>query len=391
MTDNTNPQEVNEALSALRKAHEEGNQAVIKKTNDFLDKQEAKNQELVTSIKKNEAAQEELENTIKSLEAELKAPNISGDSKKAKQEEFKAFESFVCKGKNDLSDLERKYLRTDINDQGGYLVPITQESEMIKKITEISAIRSVAKVRTMPSKLMRMPVRSALIASSWVGEGQTNAISQSVYGREELVAKKLSVTAVISSEELQDASVNMISEINFDVAEEFGRAEGSEFVNGAGVNTPEGFMVNSNVPEINSGLAGAIQFDNFASLAGELKTGYRPIYGFNRKTLAAIRNLKDGSGAYIWRSGNLGAGLPNSIAGTSYIEIPDMANIGANAYPVIYGDFNMGYLIGDRLGFTVIRDDITLAQEDKVKFTFKKRLDGQVVLPEAFVKLKVSV
>jgi HK97 family phage major capsid protein len=390
MTD-INMNEFTSALNELRSEFDKKSQdfGKIEKIEAILEKQEKANQDLIKSQQEATKKAEEIETKYNALEAEVKRPAFGGAADEAKAE-LKAYEAFLCKGKDGMSEAERKYYRTDNNTQGGYLVPVEQSSEIIKKITEISPIRSVAKVRTMSSKSLRMPVRSALITSGYVGEGVTNSLSQSLYGREELVAKKLSVSAEISIEELQDATPNMITEIGADVAEEFARQEGAAFVNGSGVNTPEGFMTNSDIPEINSGGASNIDFDNFSALEGELKTGYNAIYGFNRRTLAAIRNLKDGSNTYIWRAGNLGAGLPNAINGTSYIEVPDMPNIGAGTYPVILGDFARGYLIGDRAGFSVIRDDVTKAREGKVVFTYMARHDGMVVLPESFIKLKVS-
>jgi HK97 family phage major capsid protein len=379
--------DMHKALETLREELKSAypNKEIVDNCNARLDAVEEKNQEMVKSLAEEKAAREEEKQRYNSLEAELKRTNIGSDEAEVKKAELKAFESYVIKG-----EAEEKYLRTDINSDGGYLVPIQQESEIIKKITEISPIRQVAKVRTMGSKIMRMPVRSALVSGGWVGEGGEDSLSNSTYGREELVAKSLQVTVQVTRHELQDATPNIVTEINSDVAEAFAQLEGAAFVNGDGVEKPSGFMQDSRIAEINSGDASTIDFDNFASLEGELKTGYNAIYGFNRKTLATIRNLKDGSGAYIWRAGNLGAGIPNSINGTSYIEIPDMDNIAGGKFPIIYGDFAKGYLIGDRLGFNVIRDDYTKKRESKVEFTFLKRLDGQVVLPEAFVKLKVS-
>jgi HK97 family phage major capsid protein len=379
--------EVHVALKELREEMDKKSPDLskVEKLEEICDAHEAKSQELVKNMTEEKAAREELEAKFKELEADASRPNLAAESKNEALEELKAFENYVVKG-----DLEEKYLRTDVNSDGGYLVPIQQESEIIKKITEISPIRQVAKVRTMGSKTMRMPVRSALVSGSWVGEGVEDSLSASTYGREELVAKSLQVTVQITRHELQDATPNMVAEINSDVAEAFAQLEGTAFVNGNGVEKPSGFMTDSRVSEINSGSASTISFDNFAELEGQLKTGYSAIYGFNRSTLATVRNLKDGAGAYIWRAGNLGAGIPNSINGTSYIEIPDMADIGAGNYPIIFGDFAKGYLIGDRLGFNVIRDDVTKKRESKVEFTYLKRLDGQVILPEAFVKLKVS-
>ena len=182
----------------------------------------------------------------------------------------------------------------------------------------------------------------------------------------------------------------MISEINSDVMEAFQQLEGTAFVNGSGVKSPEGFMTNADITSINSGVADKLTFDSLISVTGQLKKGYNPIYGFNRRTLATIRTMKDGSGSYIWQAGNLAAGVPNSLAGTSYGIFEDMPDIGAGLSPVIYSDFYKGYLIGDRAGMSVVRDDVTLKKQGKVEFTFMKRLDAQVVLPEAFKKIKIS-
>lgn len=380
-------------VEALRKAHEEGNKTTVDALNLKLDEQEKKSQELFLSKSQAEKEAKELTDRINALEADLKrSPNASSEEVESKKIELKAYENYLCKSTRDFLDsADKKYLRTDNNEQGGYLVPIAQEFDIIKKITEISPIRSLAKVRTMSSKINRMPTRRTLVSGGWVGEGDQNNLSNSTYGREELVAKKLSVTVETTSEELQDASPNLVSEINSDVAEAFAQLQGAAFVNGSGANTPEGFMTNADIPEINSTDAATLIFDNFASMEGELKTGYNAMFGFNRRTLAIIRNLKDGAGAYIWRAGNLGAGIPNTINGVPYVEIPDMPDIGAGTYPVILGDFSKGYMIGDRLGFTTVRDDLTQARNDKVLFTFKTRLDAAVILPEAFVKLKISV
>ncbi len=198
------------------------------------------------------------------------------------------------------------------------------------------------------------------------------------------------MSSAITIEELQDATPNMVSEINSDVTERFAQLEGTAFVNGDSNKKPEGFMVNSDIPSINSGSAATFDFDNLITLTGELKEGYDPMYAFNRQTLAFIRKLKDDAGNYIWRQGNLGAGIPNAINGDPYIILQDMPNIGANTFPVIYADFFRGYLIGDRAGMSVVRDEFTLKKVGKVEFTYMKRLDAQVVLPEAFVKLKMS-
>lgn len=359
--------------------------SAYEKMNIELDKFEVKNQELSRQIALEKQERERLENEYKSLEARLCQPSFGSDQ--SATVEMKTFEDFIRKGFNGC---EKKYLRTDSFAEGGALVPQDLEREIIKKITELSPVRSLAKIKQMGFKTKEIPTRSAIITCYWEGEGESVTSSNSTYGSEFLTARKLMAEAVITREELEDAGFNMSQEVANDIAESVAQKEGFAFVNGDGVKKPEGFMQDSRVSEINSGLASTISFDNFATLEGALKTGYKAVYGFNRRTLAVIRNLKDTAGAYIWRAGNLGAGIPNNINGTPYYEMPDMPDIGAGNYPVIYGDFLKGYLIGDRVGISVIRDDVTLASSDKVKFVYRKRVAGKVQLPEAFVKLKVS-
>jgi HK97 family phage major capsid protein len=383
-------QKTNELLAALRKSHEEGNISLRNELNAKLDVQEAKSASLTKELAVEKKAREEFETEAKAREASLLRPDFNSKSEEGKLEKA-AYENFFIKGANRLNETEMKYLRTDSNVDGGYLVPVEQSSEIIKKITEYSDIRAFAKVRTLNAKTLRLSTRSSLLTGGWAGEGETGLTSNSTYGREELVAKKLTVSSAITVEELQDATPNMIREIYSDVLEAFQELEGLAFVSGDGSKKPEGFMYNTDITSINSGDASLLTFDSLIKVTGQLKKGYNPIYGFNRRTLADIRTMKDGAGAYIWQAGNLAAGVPNSLAGTSYAIFEDMPDIGAGLYPVIYGDFYKGYLIGDRAGLSVVRDEVTLKKEGKVEFTFMKRLDAQVVLPEAFKKIKCSV
>jgi HK97 family phage major capsid protein len=381
--------EMHSALNALRSEVESKfvRQEVVNRCTEFLDKQEAKNQELVKAANEAKSKAEELESKYSSLEATLARPNLSAKSEEYEME-VKAFKNLVRSGE---VETEKKYLRTDVNEDGGFLVPDILVNEVIKNITEISNLRSVARVRAMGNKTESIPTRTTIVSVGMVGEGQEDALSNSKYGLEKLVAKTAQVTIQATLQELQDSSIDITTNINEDVAEALAQLEGAQFVNGSGAgNNCEGFMTNASVTSINTGSASALTFDSLIALTGELKTGYNPLYAFNRKTLANIRTLKDGNGHYIWQAGNLGAGIPNAINGYNYIELPDMPDIAANAFPVIFADFRRGYIIGDRLGMTMLRDPYSKKREGKVEFTFTKRFAGGVVLAEAFKKLKVS-
>lgn len=379
-----------EALNALRDETKKLSPEQKSEINKLLDSQEEKNQAKLRELNEKSKKIEELEDRYNSLEADLKR-GLGGEEKQAKTQELKAFETYLRKQSQFLGQEELKYLRTDVDSEGGYLVPSPLEGEIIKKITEISNLRSVARVRPMSTKTSSTPSRTNIVSAGMVGEGETDTLSNSKYGLEKLIAKKCQVTSQSSVDELEDAGYDVLNLMSQDVAETMAQLEGSQFVNGNGAgNNCEGFLTNSNVPFIVSSVADKITFDSLIHATGQLKYGYNPIYAFNRKTLAEIRKLKDGEGGYLWQAGNLAAGVPNQLNGYNYIILPDMPDIGANTFPVIFGDFARGYVIGDRKGMTMLRDEITKKREGKIEFTWYKRFAGMVQLPEAFVKIKIS-
>jgi HK97 family phage major capsid protein len=235
-----------------------------------------------------------------------------------------------------------------------------------------------------------MAVRTGSVVAYMTGEGQSSIDTQPAYGDLKLEAKKMTAEGTISYESLQDSSVDLINEMTQEVGEQFALLEGQQFVNGSGgANNMPGFMQHADIGFNNSGDANKITFDSLIRITGDVKTGYQPIYAYNRKTLAELRLLKDSSGRYIWESGNLGVDVPSNINGVSYVILPDMPDIAAGTFPVIFGDFK-NFMIGERKALTVVRDELTLASQGLVKYVFHRRVGAVVTKPEAFKKIKIS-
>ena len=135
--------------------------------------------------------------------------------------------------------------------------------------------------------------------------------------------------------------------------------------------------------------SGTIGGDDLLLLTGELVSAYDPMFAFNRQTLAFLRTLKGSDGHYLWQAG-LAPNQPNTIAGEPYVVMQDMPAIAANSMPVIYGDFTRGYVITDRTGMVMVRDEYSRKREAIVEITFHRWNTGQVVLPEAFKALKIK-
>lgn len=392
--------EISNLSYELRKALEqrdEGDCLTQKKIADIekqLDALETKNQELVAKIATEQKTNEELKEQYEVVEKKLLRSKVTGAYSVEKSEEHKAFENYLRfghpEGKEAVSgSLNRKYLRTDNNANGGYLAPDDYANEIIKKITEISPIRQVARVRSTTLGTLSIPKRDTLVSGYWVGEGASINESESTYGLESVKVNKVAVCSISTTEMLMDSAFNIEAEINNDITERFAQVEGAAFVNGNGVEKPEGFMFNSDVTSIDSGVSNDISAESLMTLTGELKAGYNPYFILNRKTLAKIRTLQDGGNQYVWAAG-LGDSIPNTILGFPYLIAADMPDIEANAFPIVFGDLLRGYTIVDHNSLSVLRDDYTLARQGKVQFVAHRRVGGQVVLAEAFKKLKVA-
>lgn len=380
-----------EALNALRDETKRLSPEQEAKINSLLDVQEAKNQAKLKEIQEKANRVEELVNRLNSFEADLKR-NLGGDEKQAKTQELKSFEELLIKGAVKMSvNPEVKFLRQGDNTDGGYLAPAEYSNEIIKKITEVSPVRSVARVITTTSKEIRFQKRTGLVSGGWVGEAQTASQSNSTYGEETIKAEKMMVYTDISFELLNDSVYNMRNEITSDIAEDMAKLEGAAFVSGNGVNKPLGLLSASGIGETNTGSASALTGDSLYAIQGEIPTGYNLAWMLNRKTLNShIRTLKDTYGQYLFVPSLGSRDMPNTIAGIPYVLANDMPNVGAGTFPIILGDYRKCYYIVDNVNFELIEDPYTQAIIGKRRFIVYKRTGGQVVLTEGLRKLKVS-
>lgn len=377
-----------EALNALRAGV---SKEMEEKINNLLDAQETKNQAKLKEIQEKANRAEELENRLNSIEADLKR-GIGGEEKQAKSQELKAFENLLIKGTFKMNNSEElKYLRQDDNANGGYLAPAEYANEIIKKITEVSPVRSVARVISTNRKEIQFPKRTGLVSGGWVGEGQTASQSNSAYGEETIKAEKIMVYTDISFELLNDSAFNMRSEITSDIAEDMAKLEGSAFISGNGVNKPFGLLSASGIGETNSGSASALTGDSLYTIQGEIPTGYNLTWMLNRKTLNAhIRTLKDTYGQYLFVPSLGTRDVPNTVAGLPYVLANDMPDVSAGTFPILLGDYRKCYYIVDNVNFELIEDPYTQATSGKRRFIVYKRTGGQVVLTEGLRKLKIS-
>ena len=396
--------EIHEAITALQTTVKNiGTDSFVfkdlqEKVEKALVHHDDENQKLVLSQKKAEKEALELKEQVKALELEVaKGPTIPGMGFKD-MPEYKAINTWVRCGGNGLSNeefkllapiLEIKTMRTDTGPSGGFLAPPSFDAEIIKGIIEVSPMRSIARSKTSPTKTVEQPTRTAIMEAFFEGEAEAAQQGKSAYGNETMTTHRLTVQVPLTVDQLRTPQFDIENEVGSDISIAFSKKEGNKFILGSGAKQPEGFLVNSDVDASRiSTVSGSLAPIDLINLTGDLIVGYNPVFTFNRRTLATLRTLQDGSGAFIWHRGdgrNAGqaGSIPNDIAGEPYVVMPDMANLSAGSKSIAYGDFFRAYKIIDWLGMEMVRDDVTQALNAIVLLTFRKWVTGQVVLAEA--------
>ena len=333
--------------------------------------------------------------------------SAAGDGDPLKSEHKAAFGKFLRKGIDDgLGELQQKAYNITTDADGGYAVPEELDREILDKLVDVSAIRSIATVRQIGTSDYKKLVNVRGTASGWVDEDDArSATSSASFAQVTPYMGELYAYPQATQQMLEDVFFNAESWITDEVATEFARAEGAAFVSGDGTKKPKGFLAYTTALTVDASRAfGTLQHvasgaaadfaasnpqDKLLDLVYALKAGFRANarWVMNKGILADVRKFKDSTGQYIWRPG-LEAGAPDTLLGYGITEAEDMPAKAANALSIAFGDFKRGYLIVDRIGTQTLRDPYT--NKPYVGFYVRKRVGGCVVDSEAIKLLKFA-
>lgn len=373
--------------------------AKLDKINATLDKYEPLNQQITLMAQQQKAMQEQVDNAVKILN---RPGGLGGNPEAEEQKAYRAAFERVMRlpsDRRDPADLaiisKRVAALTTASDTGaGYLLaPAEMQTEIIKNIVEQSPMRTLVTVRTIGSGSLKGPKRTGTGSASRTGEKQhrTNT-GDPAYGMIDIHAPEMFARIEVSQQMLEDSEYDLMGELKDDASEQFAVREGREHISGkAAANECEGILVNADVGYTPSGDANLIKADGLIDLYYGIKTGYarNGVFTLNRKTIGAVRKLKDSQNQYLWQPGIAG-NVPNTIIGSPYVEMPDMPDVAANAFPVAFGDFRRAYVIVDRIAISFQTDFTTGADDGLVVFRARKRTGGGVRQAEAIRKLKIA-
>ena len=374
----------------------------------------------LSKIEARMAALDEQKAAIEKLEAKLSRPGFDAGKQDGESREAVEYRhAFVnwMRAPNDQERvqkaaaaqkaLEAKATQTVVGtgSAGGFALPEVIERQIARLSVDISPIRSIATVRSVGTTDYKELFDINGSAFEWLGETDTrNQTNTPNLAEVTPTFGMASAKPQASEESLDDLFFNVEDWLTMSAAEAIAQGEGAAFVAGNGTKKPTGFLAGptpvttadssrafGTLQYIASGGASALptSVDTFISMVYSLRARYRAnaTWVTNKAVLASLRSYKDSAGQYLWQPSTQ-AGEPSTFLGYPVVEAEDMPVVAANAFPLAFGDFREGYLIADRVGMRMTRDEITTP--GFVKFYIRKRVGGILRNTQAIRLLKIA-
>lgn len=384
----------------------------FKKTNDerIAAKADGKSvSDLDAKLAKMTADMDQVRADFTEMEKKAGRQALSGaEAKSAEEIEYrKAFGQFIRTGDNakELKAMQQKAMNTGSDPNGGYLVLPEMDMAIDRIAPTISAMYRLANNVTIGTAQYQKLVKTAGMSMRRIANGSgSGETTEPTYAKLLIDVFSAEVEPWVDNETLEDAFINLESDLANEAAIGFAAGAGAEFITGNGVGTARGIAGYTNVANsayawgsvgyITSGKSAAFASvapaDKVVSLQHALKSQYRPgaVWLTNDATLGVMRQIKDASGSYYLWNADPTAGFGGRFLG-SPVEIDDnFADIGAGSYSLAYGNFQRAYTIVNRAGTTLIRDNIT--GKGVTKFNFRRRFGGGITNFEAVKLMKFA-
>jgi HK97 family phage major capsid protein len=317
-----------------------------------------------------------------------------------------------------------KVLNEGSDPSGGFWIPPDFRPELIKKMAAMATVRPNARVYTTGTDHITFPavnyngstsddtyanLFTSGVRFSWRGsQASTSDISEAtnpIAGQLKIPVHLATAAIIVTREQLEDNSFDLLGYISELGAEAFGLGEESAFTNGTGAGQPRGFTVH---PSMN------IAYSTYSTVAGVTYWGNQILSGTttvawggtttgiigteaqlppqyensakwygNKTTFAAIRALNAGTSTLPqWSLGdsypNYSNGMSPSLLGYGIQKNQFMTNPATGNEYLALGDLK-GYYIADRVGMSVEVFREVYGLRDQVVVYMRKRTGGDLV------------
>ena len=305
--------------------------------------------------------------------------------------------------------LEAKSYNSFDDSVGGVTVIPFLDQMIDKLIREFSPIRGMASVSTISTDKWEQIKMSQTNGAVWEKDMAdfSSQTKNNTFDKLSILIENLHSIAIFSDDLINDSAFNIVGEIMQSIAEDYALTEGTSFWNGTGVGEMNGVLT---APAVGAGKGGFDEVERITtigSLAWTMEDIYNVIYSLklpyeagaefksNRLGIAVLRKLRSDSGAgtgtgdFLWQPSGI-VGQPATIAGFPITQAPELSNtpLVANTEGLVFGNFKKGYKIVDRMGVSVLRDNLTAYPNTAYKT--KKRMSGSVQKGEAIKIMKTK-
>ncbi len=370
------------------------------------------------AVKDEEVERKALKDRIEELEARQKQPGFN-ESQKRNAKYSEHFLSYVRAGGNSRGDeqqmteiaqkaFEAKDVTIGVPAAGGFALPEQIARDIEKLERKLSPIRDLVKVVSVGTSDYKELVTTKHPTSGWVGETGTRNATTTPRMRERAPTHgELYAYPQVSEWSLDDLFFNVEEWLTQELADAFAYEESLAVFSGNATNRPRGMIngapvstadtasplrsgdVYQFVASTDPASPGTAQIfaDALMTLVYTLNAKYRSgaSFAMNSLTTGAVRRLKDGQNQYLWAPG-LQAGQPDRLLGYPVFTWEQMSDVGQNLHPVAFGDFKKAYVMTDRVGTRITRDNVT--NIGYIRFYVRRRVGGTPLNNDAMKFLK---
>lgn len=379
-------------------------------THSGKDMPQATSNELDTLLDQVEAKTGEAKQLERALAAEqqLGAPQnrlgtagALGVGADAQEPEAKAFSRALRHGVKALTESERKALRADEDDAGGFLTAPRQfASGLLKFVDDRVVIRQLATVEQLvqAESLGVLSLDSDLTDWEWTSElGTGSEDSVKPFGGRALTPHPLAKRAKISNTLIRRSTRPVEQLVMQRLGYKLGVTLEKAYMTGDGAQKPLGLFTASaqGLPTSRDITLTVTDDETFANSLIDAKFGLKEAYQnaastrwlFHRDFLKRVRKLRDGNKQFLWAPG-LAGGQPATILDIPYVQSEFAPNtFSSGNYQAVLGDISF-YWIVDSLQLQVQTLLELYAETNQRGYIGRYEGDGQPMLAEAFVRLK---
>jgi HK97 family phage major capsid protein len=311
--------------------------------------------------------------------------------------ELKEIEQRIC--------IDQKAMSIGSGADGGFAVPQEIARQIEKLELQFSPVRRLVKVVQTGTSDYHALASIGGTTSGWSSESGTRNLTSTPKLRDVVPTHgELFAYPQVSNWALDDIFFNVQTWLAEEVAQEFAKQEGAAVIIGDGLNKPTGMLnttpvltaddasplraaaayqyIASDTDADGSPAAPGIRADALIEAVYTLNSAYRAgaSWIMNSATAGAVRKLKDAEGRYLWGD-SLIAGQPPMLLGYPVEFWEQMPDIGANNFPIGFGNWSRAYLLADRVGMRITVDPYTTPGQ--TKFYVRRREGGHVLNNDA--------